>query len=155
MIKYTICNRDEIDKVIIFINNIDKDFPIPVSEKVDIEKYVKKLIENGCIFIAKYDEKIIGLCAGYINDLQNYKAYISILGVDSNFRKMGIAKELVAQFIKEACNNNMKKLLLETHKENISALKFYKKNDFIILDNCNANIKENVVLMKIIENRGK
>lgn len=151
MIEYKICDRDKIDALIMFINKIDKDFPIPVSEKVDIIEYVRKLSENGTIYIAEHEMEIIGLCAGYMNDLQNNKAYISILGVDSSFRKKGIAKELVNHFIDKAYNSNMKKLFLETHKENISALNFYKKNGFIILDNCNANIKENVVLMKKIK----
>ena len=44
----------------------------------------------------------------------------------------------------------MKKILLEVHKDNNIALKFYKKNGFEIIDKQNMNIKESLFLEKMI-----
>lgn len=154
MINYKICDKERIKDVINFVKFIDNEFPIKLSNLVNIEDYIKKLITYGNVLVAKDKNKIVGICAGYMNDIEKYNAYISILGIDSEYRKLGIATGLVNVFIEKANKCGMKRIFLETHKENFSALNFYKKNEFIVLEDVKPNTEGSVILMRELDNRG-
>lgn len=152
MIKYECCGNNQINEIIEFVKNIDREFPVKLSSLVNIDEYIKKLINFGSNFIVRDDNKIIGICSGYMNDNKNYNAYISLLGVDSKYRNMGIATELVNLFIKKSIENKMKRVYLETDKENFSAIKFYEKNYFTKLEEVKPNTIGSIVLMRVLEN---
>lgn len=67
---------------------------------------------------------------GYINDNENYIAYVSSIGVKKRYRENGVAQSLINHFTNLAINNNMSYMSLYTHKDNDAAIKFYKKNNF-------------------------
>ena len=150
MIKYECCRESQIDICVEFVKSIDKEFPVKLSDLVNIREYINKLITLGNVFIAKDSDKIVGICAGYINDIRTYNAYVSLLAVKHEYRKNGIASELMDIFVKESNKQNMKRIYLETHKENFRAIKFYKKNKFELLKDAKANTKDSVILMRIL-----
>ena len=148
--KIKICNENNIEDVIDFVKDIDNQFPIKLSTLVNIKEYIYKLFLNGKIIFAEIENKIIGICAGYMNDEINKNAFISILGTDLNYRKQGIATKMLELYTEECKRKSMKRIFLETYKENNSALKFYNKEGFIILKDKKANIKDSICLMKEI-----
>ena len=113
-------NKQEIEKekFFDFIKKINYDFPIPVSEKVDLNEYCEKLWEKAELVAEVQDEEIRGLVAGYMNDLENGSAYISLVGVSRDFRNQGLGKKLVHQFVLLCREKQIRSVNLYTHKTN-------------------------------------
>lgn len=70
-----------------FLLKIDSSFPVKLSDKCSIQQYVDKLISLGTLVIEKRNGEIVGIVGGYINDDNSKLAYISIVGVDSDYQK--------------------------------------------------------------------
>lgn len=118
------------NELLIFLRQIDSFFPIPLSRKQNLENLGDKLLVNGVVIGAYYKGRIIGMVGGYTNDLQNKRAYISVLCVLPEFQGKSIAKTLIAKFVQECSAEGMKSIFLYTHKTNIAAQRLYKKLGF-------------------------
>lgn len=133
-----------------FLSKIDTYFPVALSKKVDLKEYSKKAFENGINFFAIKEGNIIGVCMGYANDEKEYKAYISTIAVLPEYRNLKVGKKLIKAFKEYAIKNNMKTIQLFVHKENKSAIEFYKSNGFIIKDE-EANYEYNITMQLSIK----
>ena len=150
MVEYKNADENEKEKVTEFLKKIDRDFGETLSDYVDLKEYISKIIANGIIITALKDEKIIGIIGGYINNLTNKIAYVSILGVDESCRNLGVGRELMEKFVLEAKKARMENLELETHKENMRAISFYKKFGLNIDNYRKSNSENHIVLRKMI-----
>lgn len=112
-----------------FLKNVSYDFPIPLDEKVDIDKYSKKIL-NGTIKFYMQEDKIGAMVGGYTENILNNTAYIAIVAVDKRLRGRGIAKKLIYEFISECNDKGIKSVNLYTHKSNYIAIKMYKELGF-------------------------
>ena len=83
--------------------------------------YVKEILPNAEIYVYVLKENIVG----FIGINENYIEWIFI---DTNNQCKGIGTSLLNK-VKENRDN----LTLSVYKKNISAINFYKKNDFIII----------------------
>lgn len=83
-------------------------------------EYVKDILPNADIDVYLLDEHIVGFI-GVDND------YIEGIFVDINNQHKGIGTSLLNKIKEEK-----EKLNLSVYKKNINAIKFYKKNGFII-----------------------
>lgn len=83
-------------------------------------EYVKDILPNADIDVYLLDEHIVGFI-GVDND------YIEGIFVDINNQHNGIGTSLLNKIKEEK-----EKLNLSVYKKNINAIKFYKKNGFII-----------------------
>lgn len=111
-----------------FLKQQDKEFPIPISQKTDIDSYAKKLLQFGYVLAAKDDAGTIqGVVAGYANNRTTCEAYESVFVVDAAFRGTGLAKSLFLEQKKVCMEAGMKKLILHTYKTNKKAITFYRK----------------------------
>ncbi len=119
-----------IDKLFEFLKNVDYDFPVKLSDKTDLYELSEKFMTNGVVFYEEVENKIIALAAGYINNFEEKKAYISVVSTLKEYRGQGYAKKLIIKFLKKADEKGMKKVFLYTHKTNFSALEMYKKIGF-------------------------
>lgn len=141
--------QQEIKRVGSFLMRIDKDFPVSLSSRVDIEEYSKKIIEKAVI--CKKDDlhkNIISIVAGYLNKEEN-QAYITIVGTLKQYRSLGYSKSLLLEFEEIAKKNNITSIKLSTHIDNIPAQMLYKKNGFII-----KSIEGDVInMVKILEDK--
>ncbi len=129
-IKYLEARKIDKFKIINFLIEMDNEFPIPLSDKVNIEEYVTKLLKSGKIYCALNEENIIGIIAGYNNDFSFYNGYISVLVIDKNYRGRKISKELLYRFINNAELSKMNKIQVYTYKTNIEAIGLYEKFGF-------------------------
>lgn len=94
-------------------------------------RYVKDILPNVDIYVYISEEKIVGFI-GLNNN------YIEGIFVDTNNQHSGIGTSLLDK-VKEYKNN----LKLSVYKKNINAIKFYKKNNFIITsENIDKNTNE-------------
>ena len=142
-------NKQEIEKekFFDFIKKINYDFPIPVSEKVDLNEYCEKLWEKAEL-VAEVQDGNTGAVAGYMNDLENGSAYISLVGVSRDFRNQGLGKKLVHQFVLLCREKQIRSVNLYTHKTNQAAIKMYEGLGFEIDSEGNQNRMDDIHFIK-------
>lgn len=109
----------------------DANFVPPLSSRVDIIYYAKKIANNAIRFEAWSDNKLIGLIAIYCNDHENYIAYMTSVSVLKRYSKKGIAAILLQQCIEHATASDMFQIVLEVHNSNFIAIKLYEKYGFV------------------------
>ena len=97
----------------------------------DNYEYVKDILPKADIYVYILDEKIVGF-VGVNNN------YIEGIFIDINNQHSGIGTSLLDK-IKEKKDN----LILNVYKQNKNAIKFYEKNNFIIIsENIDKNTNE-------------
>lgn len=111
-----------------FLKDIDEDFTPCLSSKVNLSEYIEK-IQNQAELIVDQAVSLRGLVILYCNDVVNYKAYISLVGVSREFRGMGIARKMMVEAIQKAQDNGMK--VIGIHSNNPIALNLYKTLGFV------------------------
>ena len=122
-------NKENLTK---FLMDMDKTFPIPLSDKICIYYYAEKLMKNAT-FCYKEDNygNIIGLVAGYLNNIDKKIAYITIVAVKKKYTRKGIAGNLIKKFIIKCRDSGINAVHLYTHKTNKGAIILYNKLGFI------------------------
>lgn len=97
------------------------------------ETYFKKLYKEhpNDFLVAKASGKVVGYILGYTKP--NKSGSIKNLAVASNYRRLGIGKELVNFIIQRLKEKSVKKVFLHTRMKNRAASSFYKKLGFRII----------------------
>jgi ribosomal protein S18 acetylase RimI-like enzyme len=149
-IRYSKEYNYEFEELYSLVKKLDSLFVPPLSERVDLQEYVKKIDNKGSLELAySNEEKLIGTIAYYNNDLINRFAYITYLGVLPEFQGNGIAKRLIKRCIKHCEENGMEQVGIETWEKNTPVIQLYKKFDFEL-----KNIKsdrKNINSVKLIK----
>lgn len=114
-----------------YLTKVDKDFPIPLSSKVNLDKFSKKILKSGVALACFDGERTAGIILFYANNTESKTAYVSVLSVLDSYRKRGIAQSLLNECIKMCKSINFKAIELYTHKTNEGAIALYEKNGFI------------------------
>ena len=112
---------DDLDTVC----KIDKDaFPIP-WQKTSFEEELKNILAT--YLVAKLNDKIVGYIGmWFVID----ECHITNVAVHSDFRRMGIASELIKHMIKLCDSHGISYILLEVRANNIPAQKLYESFGF-------------------------
>lgn len=113
-----------------FLYEVDSLFPIPLSQKTNIQQLAEKLLEKGTVLAIIEKEKIVGAVGMYANDVVTKTAYMSVLAVVPAFSSKGIATKIITDAFYHARNAGMEKVYLYTHKTNAGAIALYKKLGF-------------------------
>lgn len=113
-----------------FLVKGDGDFPEPLSNRVDLRDYAKKLYNNAVIIAELRDNQIAGIFAGYINDEIKKEAYVTFVNVLNKYRRNGIAKKILLEFIEVVRKRGFREIHLHTSMENYGAIKLYETNGF-------------------------
>ena len=97
-----------------------------LQDGIELKKSLsKKLAEKGKVIVVRKSLETIGFAGFYCNDLSEKKAFLSLIAVKSDYRKMGIGKLLINNVQKYCISSGMNSLFLEVRKDNQSAMKFY------------------------------
>ena len=139
-------NKDDESDVIDFLKKIDEIFPIPLSERINIEEYAKKQLTHGIVICADISGKIVGILLGYANDTQNKRAYIGTIGISAECQSKGIGKKLIDEMKQYSKTMGMNKIGLHTHKTNSGAIRFYTREGFQKISELNSERKDDVYL---------
>ncbi len=115
----------EREEFVRFLHDVDSDFPIPLSRKVDLDVWSPKILEAGLVVVARRGRHIEGVAAGYANDIAGRNAFLSVLAVAKGVRGEGIGGRLVAEFERESSRRGMEHILLTTHSSNCPAKALY------------------------------
>lgn len=148
-IQYSI-NKSNILQVVEHLTSCDSSFVPVLSNKVILDQYGQKLVENATRFEAFSNDKLVGLIACYLNDYKNQIGFITNVSVMESFNGRGIAKQLLAMLMKYAAEYNFNTISLKVNKLNLPALSLYKKTGFVLV-----NEKQNVIQMTIKINNEK
>lgn len=115
-----------------------KNYDSNINEKYKVEEFYEKLINNDdkIILVARDNDIVLGYVYGFIQDngsLYNKKvAQLDALYVKEQYRKNGIAKNLIKEFIKWADEKEVAYVELSVCKDNTNAISLYESEGFNI-----------------------
>lgn len=118
-------------------------FSQPLSQRVKIEEYSKKIFDKAMTFEAWHDKMLVGLVAAYFNDLSSSASgFITNVSVRPDFMGEGIATTLMNNCLEYAKEQRIKNISLEVSLGDDAAVRFYKKFGF-----SETETRESTVLM--------
>lgn len=120
--------------LLLFLEEVDVLFPIPLSHKASLPVYAKKLLENATICADFSGDRIVGLAAGYTENLVDGIAYMPLAGVVKDFQNKGIARKLFFAFFRECQKKKIAKVHWYTDPRNFAAIRFYESLGFKTCD---------------------
>lgn len=88
-----------LDSVEAFLRKVDRDFPVPLSQRVDLEQYAAKVVSKATLCIQWDGGDIVSMVAGYTDDVIDDMAYITMVATLSDARGKGVASRLLGQFL--------------------------------------------------------
>ncbi len=120
-----------------FLKRVDRLFPVPLSEKTDIDTLTAKLVKCGTLSCVKDGERVIALCAGYTNDNHTRLGYVSVVACLPEYANRGYGQSVVRNFVKSAKQAGMRAVHLYAVKDNHAAIHMYEKCGFVdwLIDN--------------------
>jgi 2-polyprenyl-3-methyl-5-hydroxy-6-metoxy-1,4-benzoquinol methylase len=142
MFEYKV-NNSSLENITDHLKKCSNLFTPSLGDYVDIEMYSKKLHNKGVRFECYHNSNLIGLLVLYTNP-KNKTSFITNVSVEYNYQKNGIAKELLYNCKEYVISQNYCEITLEVFKNNLNAIKFYKRNKFKINDQT-----ENKLIMKL------
>lgn len=92
-----------------------------LKSRVDLNQYSQKLAEHSYTVLLKDENRVLGVAAMYINDSENKAAFITLIGIRSQFQKSGYGSILLQHCIEKAVEAGMKKIRLEVDNDNPKA----------------------------------
>lgn len=117
--------KEKMKEILEYLYEHDRDFPIPLSYKVDLNQYLNKVMYLGKSIICTDQNKITGLIFYYDNNIKERKAFISLLSVDENYRGRGIATHLINEVLFLLKQQHFEICEVPTHESNEQAIDLY------------------------------
>ena len=109
----------------------DADFVPPLSGRVKINDYAKKIAGKAKRFEAWSDDTLVALVAAYCNDLEKGIVYITSVSVLKEWMGRGMAARLMSQCVEYAKSSGMRQISLEVASANLPAIRLYEKIGFV------------------------
>jgi ribosomal protein S18 acetylase RimI-like enzyme len=109
----------------------DADFVPPLSGRVEINDYAKKIASKATRFEAWSGGTLVGLVAAYCNDREKHIAYITSVSVLHEWMGKGVSARLMSRCIEHAKAFGMRQISLEVANDNTPAIRLYEKNGFV------------------------
>jgi ribosomal protein S18 acetylase RimI-like enzyme len=122
----------------------ENNFIPPLSERVNLHRYAKKISDKAVRFEAWEENILIALIAAYCDDNENRSVFITSVSVLKEMQGKGLASKLMKQFIKHIKAHGFKQAILQVSKKNVDAIRFYGKHSFII-----SKMEEKTALMHL------
>ena len=110
----------------------DAAFVPPLSARIEIKDYAKKISGKAMRFEAWDRGQLTGLVAAYCNDSASRTAYITSVSVLRGWMGKGIASQLLERCIKHVAEFGFDRIELEIDRQNVAAARLYVKMGFIV-----------------------
>lgn len=143
-------NRASETQIFEHLSRCDGDFVPPLSGRLSISDYAKKIVSKAIRFEAWADSTLVGLVAAYCNDQQRCIAYITSVSVLKAWTGEGIAAQLMRHCIAHSRTSGMQQISLEVASNNTHAIKLYEKCGFVTV-----NAKASLATMYLLLNSEK
>ncbi len=109
----------------------DADFVPPLSGRVGIDDYARKIAGRAARFEAWSGDTLVGLVAAYCNDLEKRIAYVTSVSVLREWAGRGIVTKLMNQCVEHARGLGMNQIDLEVASGNAPAIRLYERCGFV------------------------
>lgn len=111
------------------LSRCDGRYDPPLSQRVDIGEYAKKLHERARTLEAWHDDALVGLVAIYIDEPAS-RAFVTSVSVDEGFAGHGIGSRLVGDAVALARSHGVSTISLEVSPRSVGAIQVYEKHGF-------------------------
>ncbi|QKQ50541.1 MULTISPECIES: GNAT family N-acetyltransferase [Achromobacter] len=129
-VNYTTGTASE-EIILAHLLHCDSAFVPPLSSRVDIKGYAKKIHHTANNFEAWASGELIGLVAVYCNAQNRTGAFITNVSVLSGWHGMGVATQLLRNCVASARDLGFERVELEVDINNIHAHRLYEKFGFL------------------------
>ncbi|NEZ03434.1 GNAT family N-acetyltransferase [Wenzhouxiangella sp. XN201] len=118
------------ERILRFLSALDHDFTPPLSSRVNLDEYSRKLSRYAKNLFASTGNADVGHAAFYSNDIQERFAFISSIAVTEQYRGTSLASDLLDAVILECKLDGMQSICLEVAPCNAKAISFYQSFGF-------------------------
>lgn len=125
-------------RILKFLREIDSTMIPVLSARVELELYADKLAKRAETLFVYTGIEDVGSCSVYCN---TENAFITSIAVKTEFRRMHIGSEILKQTKQHVKNRGCKKIVLNVYETNKTAISFYLKSGFCIIENKNEWLK--------------
>ncbi len=132
------------DEILSHLSNCDTTFVPPLSTRVDLVSYSKKIAEKAITFEAWHEDNLAGLMAVYFNHTDKRTGYITNMSVVPEYTGKGIGSKLLLHCINYGVAGSCCELRLEVNKFSARAISFYKKHSFVQIHE-----KDDIIIMEL------
>ena len=122
--------KNSVSQIKDFLFKVSGLFPVPLSEKQNLDDYAVKLYEKATILTAMQNDEIISLVAGYTENIVDNMAFIAIVATLPEMQGKGLAAKLVKEFIGLCNKKGIDSVHLYAVRDNFPAVKMYKSLGF-------------------------
>ena len=123
-------NKASKEEIAEHLSHCDVDFMPPLSGRVEIKDYAKKIVSKATRFEAWSGGTLVGLVAAYCNDQEKRVAYITSVSVLREWAGKGITARLMGQCIEHVKASGMRQISLGVSSDNTPAIRLYEKSGF-------------------------
>ena len=129
-------NNIKVNEISCLIRALDNEFIPPLKDRPEFlsyDDYARRLTENGIILYYRniHADRVIGFTAFYADPNYFEYAYWSYLGIDKEYRKMGIAADLMKKMTSVCSDLGMKGINGSCSLKNNRMMKLFEANGFI------------------------
>lgn len=124
----------DVDAILRFLKEVDRDFPVPVSSKTPLEALAEKYAARATLCCAYDGDRIIAMAAGYTQNTVGSLGYLSLVAAVRDARRKGLCTKLVQEFLSIAADRGLTAVHLYTHPTNEKAIALYLKLGFTYFD---------------------
>ena len=134
MNKFSEINKEQLKSIIKFIDDNRDEFNYFKKIGWNIKNIESQFSKNNSYSLGYYEiNKLVGILIGdKIKNDKNYDLELHILFVSKNLRRKQIATKLLNYV--ETNNINFSKIFIEVAEDNVDAISFYQKNNFVFLN---------------------
>lgn len=120
----------DLDTLEEFLSDVDRTFPVPLSEKQDLHAYAKKLHDKATLCVIMENGRILSLVGGYTDHIQNNMAYLSLVATREEAQHRGYASKLLEEFMEIARMKKVSALHFYAVETNHNAVRIYRRHGF-------------------------
>ena len=124
-------NKTSAAQIAEHLSRCDTDFVPPLSGRVKINDYARKIAGKATRFEAWSGGTLVGLVAAYCNDREKSIAYVTSVSVLREWKGKGIVTRLMSECVEHAKASGMRQIGLEVASDNAPAIRLYEKIGFI------------------------
>ncbi|MBN9547263.1 MAG: GNAT family N-acetyltransferase [Alphaproteobacteria bacterium] len=125
-------NQASVAQIAEHLRSCDYAFVPPLSRRVSIDDYARRIIDRADRFEAWEGGELVGLVAAYCNDVKSRVAFITSVSVLFRWQGKGIASQLVSRCTDHANSLGFSRIELEVGQMNAGAIALYNKHGFVI-----------------------
>jgi ribosomal protein S18 acetylase RimI-like enzyme len=122
------------------LKECDGTFTPPLSLRVDLLAYSRKIFEKSISFEAWQDNVLVGMINAYLNNASDQTGFITNVSIRKEYMGKGVTSILLQMCLEHARNLSFNRIKLEVSRENSAAIRLYSRAGFTLIGESGANL---------------